>query len=74
MPDSVIVQCPACNAKNRIPASRWGDKGAVCGKCKAHLDTSSLYPDRPVFITDSTFRREVLQFPGPIVLEFFSPS
>ncbi len=73
MSDSLIVRCPNCGAKNRIPANRWGDPGAVCGKCKTHLNTASLYPDKPVFITDSSFRREVLQFPGPVVLEFFNP-
>jgi thioredoxin 2 len=73
MADTVIVQCPKCGAKNRVPASRWDDPGAVCGKCKTHLNPSSLYPDRPVVVTDSTFRREVLDFQGPVVVEFFAP-
>jgi thioredoxin 2 len=31
-----IIQCPACGAKNRIPAERAGAK-ASCGKCGAPL-------------------------------------
>ena len=73
MTDGVIVQCPNCGARNRIPTSRWGEEGAVCGKCKTHLDTRSLYPDKPIAVTDATFRREVLNFPGPVVMEFFAP-
>ena len=73
MTDSVIVKCATCGAKNRIPMARWGDPGAVCGKCKTHLNTSWLYPDKPISVTDSSFRREVLDFPGPVVVEFFAP-
>lgn len=73
MTETVIVKCPNCGARNRVPASRWGDQGAVCGKCKTHLNVSLLYPDKPVVVRDSTFRREVLDFPGPVVIEFFAP-
>jgi hypothetical protein len=45
----------------------------VCGKCKASLDLSLLFPDRPVEISDATFRREVLDFPGPVLVEFHAP-
>lgn len=71
--NGIIVRCPQCGAKNRLPQSRWGDRGAVCGRCKSSLALSHLFPDKPVFITDHTFSEEVLGFPGPVVLEFFSP-
>ncbi|HME44400.1 MAG TPA: hypothetical protein VKF36_15010 [Syntrophorhabdales bacterium] len=70
--DTVIVKCPRCGTKNRVPQDRWGES-AVCGKCKAPMDVSNLYPDRPLQISDSMFRREVMSFPGPVLLEFYSP-
>ncbi len=70
--DALIVRCPKCGTKNRVPVNRWGEV-AICGKCKAQLDTSSLYPDRPIDISDAMFRREVLGFRGPVLLEFYSP-
>ena len=69
---NIIVLCPQCGAKNRVPSSRWSER-AVCGKCKASLDLSRLFPDRPVEISDASFRREVLDFPGLVLLEFQAP-
>jgi len=69
----LIVRCPKCGTRNRIPAARWGDDRAVCGRCKTPLTLSRLFPDSPVPISDGTFGKEVLSFPGPVVLEFFSP-
>jgi thioredoxin 2 len=66
---SVIVQCSKCSAKNRIPKERWGST-AACGKCKAPLDLSRSFPDRPVQVSDNTFSEEILRHPGPILLEF----
>jgi hypothetical protein len=37
------------------------------------MDLSSLYPDRPVDISDASFAKEVLNFPGPVLAEFYSP-
>ena len=71
--DGIIVRCPHCGARNRVPSSRWGDDGAVCGKCKSALRLATLFPDRPVFITDGALEKEVLSFPGPVMLEFFNP-
>ncbi len=70
--NAVIVRCPNCGTKNRVPVSRWGEP-AVCGKCKTPMDTSRLYPDRPLDITDAMFKREVIGFHGSVLLEFYSP-
>ncbi len=72
MADTLIVRCPKCGTRNRVPMNRWGGP-AICGKCKNPMDLSSLYPDRPLDISDSMFRREVLGFRGPVLLEFYSP-
>ena len=71
--DFLIARCPHCGAKNRIPAGRWGDDRAVCGRCKSTLPFSSLFPDHPVYVTDGAFPREVLGFRGAVLVEFYSP-
>ena len=70
--DTLVVRCPRCGAKNRVPGNRWGER-AVCGKCKNPMELSNLYPDRPLEISDDMFKREVLGFQGPALLEFYSP-
>jgi thioredoxin 2 len=70
--DSMIVRCPQCGTKNRIPGSRWGGR-AVCGKCKATLDLAGLYPDGPVRVSDRSFQHEVVDFPGSVLVEFSAP-
>ena len=70
--DNLIVICPRCGAKNCLPESRWEDR-AICGKCRAPLPFSSPFPDHAVEVFDGTFQKEVLDFPGPVLLEFFAP-
>jgi hypothetical protein len=35
-PESRIVQCPHCGAKNKVPSSR-ASQNPICGKCKGPL-------------------------------------
>jgi hypothetical protein len=70
--DTFIVRCPRCGTKNRVPGNRSGER-AVCGKCKTPIDLSTLYPDRRLDISDDLFKREVLGFQGPVLLDFYSP-
>jgi len=37
---AIILRCPACGVKNKIPEERIGSE-AKCGKCHATLDTSN---------------------------------
>jgi thioredoxin 2 len=69
--DSIILTCPQCGAKNRIPKSRLKDK-PVCGKCRASLSPRTFL-DHPVEVSDQTFQREVLSFPGAVVLDCWAP-
>jgi thioredoxin 2 len=69
--DSVIITCPNCGTKNRIPKSRLSEK-PVCGKCRAPLSAQASL-DHPVEVTDQTFQREVLSFPGSVVLDCWAP-
>ena len=71
-PESWIVPCPRCGAKNRIPKDRQGDR-AVCGKCRAPLPFSTPFPDHAMEVSDWTFPNEILDFSGPVLMEFFAP-
>jgi len=70
--DAIIIPCPLCGAKNRIPANRKGDR-AVCAKCKTPLQLPKSFPNRPVEVTDQTFAREVLQHAGLVLVDCWAP-
>jgi thioredoxin 2 len=67
----IIINCPKCGTKNRIPKGRLNDK-PVCGKCRASLNYASFL-DHPIEVTDQTFNKEVLSFPGSVVLDCWAP-
>ncbi len=72
--EDVIVQCPRCGAKNRIPAEKKG-RNARCGKCHTPLVVGSFTgaPVRPVKVTDASFQQEVLGSTGPVLVDFWAP-
>ncbi len=61
-----IIGCSKCGAKNRIDPARAA--GAVCGRCKAPLGTSS----KPITITDANFAAEVEQSKLPVLVDFWA--
>ncbi|MBI5640038.1 MAG: thioredoxin family protein [Nitrospirae bacterium] len=65
---SVLLRCRSCMTANRVPAARLTE-GPRCGRCKAFLEFSS----RPEEITDSTFGKEILDWPGIVVVFFWAP-
>lgn len=69
--ESIIIRCKNCKTKNRIPKNRLND-APVCGKCHAPLSRSRIY-DRPVDITDQTFKEEVVSCPDPVLLDCWAP-
>jgi thioredoxin 2 len=70
--DAIIVPCPRCGAKNRIPAARQRDR-AVCGKCKTPLPAAGSFSSHPVEVSDQTFAREVIQHAGPVLVDCWAP-
>lgn len=70
--ESIITVCPECGAKNRVPRSRLADR-LKCGRCKKPINLQTLYPGRAVDVTDATFQREVIDFKGPVVVDFTAP-
>jgi len=67
---SLILACPKCGAKNRVPESRIKES-PKCGKCGTALSTDIL--SRPVNVTDSTFDQEVLNSALPVLVDCWAP-
>ncbi len=67
--DTVLLRCPACKTVNRVPVRKLGDLPR-CGKCRALLE----FPGAPVAVTASGFAEEILQWPGAVLAEFWSPT
>ncbi len=72
MRERIIMICPHCQAKNRVPEERLGDR-PLCGKCRSPLPSSPAFPEGSVEVFDWNFKDEVLDFPGPVLLEFYAP-
>lgn len=70
--DTVLVTCPECQTKNRVPVEKLGQT-AKCGKCGVMFPTPKTVSDYPVVVTDATFEREVLQSPLPVVMDVWAP-
>jgi len=70
--ENLIVRCPHCGAKNRIPRSRAADR-PICGKCRTPLPSNAGFPERAVDVTDRSFRSDVISFPGPVLVFFWAP-
>ena len=68
----LILRCPACGAKNRIPADRIHDR-PKCGKCKAALNPDQALGGKPVTATDANFQSEILASPLPVLLDCWAP-
>lgn len=60
------IACPHCNALNRIPQSRLGDK-PNCGQCK-----QSLFSGTPITLSDASFAAHVERSSIPIVVDFWA--
>ncbi|MCE5336394.1 MAG: thioredoxin fold domain-containing protein [Desulfobacteraceae bacterium] len=70
--NAFIARCSSCGAKNRIPASRRGEK-AVCGRCKAPLHLFAAFPERAIDVDERSFGQEVINFPGPVAVLYWAP-
>ena len=69
--DNIIAKCEKCGTKNRIPMSRLYEN-PVCGKCKSTLRIDSSQKI-PLEVTDQTFQREVISYPGPVLVDCWAP-
>lgn len=69
--EKVIIRCPGCGAKNRVPRRRLGDR-PLCGRCKMPLPRGESL-DRPVEVNDSSFKGEVLSYHGLVLVDCWAP-
>ena len=67
MTNTVNVVCPRCDAVNRVPSKRLGER-PTCGKCK-----HALFDGHPVALTDKSFDRHLERSELPLVVDFWAP-
>jgi thioredoxin 2 len=68
-PTGVVLACPACARKNRIPWTKLADAGR-CGHCAADLGHVAA----PIEIgTDAAFDAVVAASPLPVLVDFWAP-
>ena len=60
--------CPACGAKNRIPAGHLADVGR-CGNCTASVPAQAA----PVDVDGATFDAIVRDAKKPVLVDFWAP-
>jgi len=65
--DSQHIVCPACNAVNRIPATRI-DETPKCGRC-----SERLFDGRPVDLDSTSFEKHLGRNDIPVVVDFWAP-
>ncbi len=66
--NSVFLRCTSCRTVNRVPAHKLNDMPR-CGKCKTLLE----FPKGPVEVNAASFGREIVEWPGAALVEFWSP-
>jgi len=65
----VVVSCPSCGQRNRLPYGRLGAE-TRCGKCQTALSA----PSEPIETPDpSAFDAIVAQSSLPVVVDFWAP-
>ncbi|WP_409070245.1 thioredoxin domain-containing protein [Desulfobulbus sp.] len=69
---SDVIVCPACGAKNRVPAEKQ-HLTPKCGKC-GHSLVGAPRCGIVNSLVDSQFRQLVERSPLPVVVDFYSPT
>jgi len=67
LPDSVYLRCRSCRTLNNVPSHRLKEQ-PHCGKCRSFLE----FPTRPIDASEESFGREVFEWPGVAIVEFWS--
>lgn len=66
MTESLIVACPACATRNRVPPARIGS-GATCGTCR-----KPLFSGHPVELTNANFAAHADKSDLPLLIDFWA--
>ncbi len=64
---TLILPCPHCHAKNRVPNARLGED-PVCGRCG-----QTLLGGAPLELDDASFDAVVSAAPLPVLVDFWAP-
>jgi thioredoxin 2 len=67
MADPLHIACPACGARNRVPAGRLAD-GPTCGSCH-----EPLFNGHPVELDAAAFARQLAGSDLPLLVDFWAP-
>ncbi|NYZ62983.1 thioredoxin TrxC [Luteimonas deserti] len=67
MSDSLIVACPHCHSRNRVPVARLGE-APTCGRCGM-----PLRPDAPFALHAGSFDAHALRSDAPLLVDFWAP-
>ena len=67
MTDMIHIVCPACHAKNRVPANRLAAK-PTCGACKA-----PLFPEAPFELDEAGLNKHLKGDETPLLVDFWAP-
>ena len=65
---SILIACPSCGAKNRVPAPHLADTGR-CGSCKSTLPPLA----EPLEVDASAFHEIVSSAKVPVLADFWAP-
>ncbi|HAR64199.1 MAG TPA: thiol reductase thioredoxin [Candidatus Margulisbacteria bacterium] len=64
---SVLIKCQSCGTVNRVAGDKLNST-LKCGNCQNILE----YPSKSVVVTSKTFRQEVTDWPGVVLVDFWS--
>lgn len=67
MDASLIIACPHCNARNRVPEMRLAQSPA-CGQCQ-----QPLFVAKPVALDAAGFDAHVARADLPVLVDFWAP-
>ena len=67
MDASLIIACPHCNARNRVPETRLAQSPA-CGQCH-----QPLFVAKPVALDAAGFDAHVARADLPVLVDFWAP-
>ncbi len=67
MTDAILIACPHCNARNRVPQARLPE-APNCGQCHQPLFTAA-----PVALDAAGFEAHVVRSELPVLVDFWAP-
>lgn len=68
---AVLVTCPNCSAKNRLPLRRVGETGR-CGKCQGALPTEGFLATEPLDLPEAKFDAVTRLAGAPVLVDFWA--